>query len=158
MRTGKDIQKMLELNGGRIKNVKLTDNYENLDTESGDSGMICDIVKCYWSNDYDCYVIIMDFEPYLAYNKSIAKPNWYDNNSNPTLTWFETNYYDKNGNDVLFDENTDIDDYFDFQEIKPFVFELNNGNTIKVDEINLDGAKIEFVNMLIELGYLQIKN
>jgi hypothetical protein len=160
MKTIQDIQKMLKKNNGRIKNVKLTENFYEFDDVSADPGMICDIIGCYPSKyDVGNSVILMDFEPYIDYNKSIASHDWRDKNSNSVLTWFETSYYKKEkGNEFYSADDFDLEEVFEFREFNPFTFKLlNDGRKIIVEAADLSEAKSRLIDLLIELGYIEVK-
>lgn len=42
------------------------------------------------------YKLIFNMSEFVDFNKSVAIPNYYDKNNNPTLTWFESSFYPKN--------------------------------------------------------------
>lgn len=156
-----DLQIQLAKNNGRIKNVKLLNNQIVIDQDGPDPGMIMDIIGCYFSNHNECWIILMDFEPYMKYNESIASHEWYDIYSNPVLTWFETSYYKTNDkNEFYLDKNNDnkIDEIFEFSIIKnsPFTFYLISQEKVTVETENLEQAKIKFIDSLIKKGYVQI--
>jgi hypothetical protein len=161
MKTIQDLQNLLRQNNGRIKNVKLKNDQSIIDSEGPDPGMIGDIISCYWNKNYDCYVIELDYEPYIEYNKSIASHDWYDKNSDPTLTWFETKYYNKDGKNKIFfsDEFNKLENIFELPQIENqlFTFYLFGQEKFIIEAENLDQAKIKFVDLLIEKDYVQVK-
>lgn len=78
-----------------------------------DANMKCDISAVAFEGSEDVYILYLDFSPYEAFNKTVAVPSFWDENRNPTLTWFESSYY-KNGKVELFVQGTDLfEDFFE---------------------------------------------
>jgi hypothetical protein len=85
-----------------LENCVVTQETENT-LEGPDSPMRCDIKNIQREENYDdpdtgkkAYELFLDFSPYEEFNKSVAKPNFWDKEGKPTLTWFESNFYPRN--------------------------------------------------------------
>ena len=72
-----------------------------------DAGMRFRIISCTKVDEYNCIWFKCDMSEFMDLNKQIAKPDWYDENNNPTLTWFESSFYP---NDNIFDMCVGIND------------------------------------------------
>lgn len=66
--------------------------------EGPDNGMIGRITgvtgEDQWGDGESTISFIIDFKEFHDYNVNVAKPNWFDENSNPTLTWMQTKHYE----------------------------------------------------------------
>jgi hypothetical protein len=158
-KTCDDIQQLLKQNNGRIKNVKIKNEFKDYVEESADAGMVCDIIDCCYHPSNECHKLKLDFEPYIDYNKAIAQHDWYDRSGNPTLTWFETNHYTKTGNTIWVDKGQNLNSLFEFlQEEKEYIFKTNTGNVIKIVALDNYDAKARLIDELIKLGYIELLN
>lgn len=92
-----DICKMLD-EGQRIT-VQFTQMVEKNDIDDGpDENMMGRILRV----EIDPAVeeslhLVFDVSGYEEHNRRIASHNWNDENGNPTLTWFDTQWYPKDG-------------------------------------------------------------
>lgn len=80
----------------------------------------------------DSYRFLVDLNDYEAHNRSVALYDWKDKNGNPTLTWFDTVYYPKDGIEVMYlpgDYSFNIEDVFDFVEENSLFQEFLNSKT-----------------------------
>lgn len=72
-----------------------------------DVGMMCRVEGITDKDDLsddNCIVfrVNTDFSEFEDFNKSVAKPTWFDDNNNPTLKWHETKAYPKNKKDWIY--------------------------------------------------------
>lgn len=86
--------------------------------DSVDSKMIGKIIAT--TDEYldeNCLTLHVDLNGHEAHNKSVAKRDWYDSNSKPTLTWFDSGMYPKNGIvELVLDKDLDTEKIFKFLE------------------------------------------
>ena len=87
------------LKGGQTVTVRFTDMIEKLDCDdSPDKNMIGKIISIEEDpGDDQSLHLIFDISGYEDHNRSVAAHNWIDENGEPTLTWFDTQRYPKNG-------------------------------------------------------------
>lgn len=51
--------------------------------------------------------IRLDFDEFKEHNERLQKPNFYDNNGNPTLTWYESGLYEDGKDTIICMEDTE---------------------------------------------------
>lgn len=89
-----ELKKMLDDNINIV--VRFTEEIE--DFEGPDEGMIAALLNIEDSPyEDDTLHLFFDFSGYEEENKAVAKHDFYDNNGEPTLSWFETNFYPSDG-------------------------------------------------------------
>lgn len=97
--------------------IRFTDMIEKLDCDdSPDKNMIAKIINIEEDTDDDQTLhLVFDISGYEDHNRSVAAHNWIDEDGKPTLTWFETEWYPKDGIcNVYVDGNLDSEiDLFD---------------------------------------------
>lgn len=86
--------------------------------DSVDSKMIGKIIATTGEYlDENCLTLHVDLNGHEAHNKSVAKRDWYDANSKPILTWFDSGMYPKNGIvELVLDKDLDTEKVFKFIE------------------------------------------
>jgi len=112
-------------------------NKNSVDLDGPNSEMLGKIISYYdheiIERGEETIWIKVDLSDYVEYNKRIANINFYDDNGNPTLTWFESKYYPKNN---IFDlclglvesyKDADVR-YFDISELSKYFQEYQNQN------------------------------
>lgn len=57
-------------------------------------------------DDDQTLYLIFDISAYEDHNRSVASHNWIDEDGNPTLTWFDTQWYPKDGICKIYDNGT----------------------------------------------------
>lgn len=92
-----DVRNMLD--DGQIITVKFTDMIEKIDIdEAPDKDMIAKILRVEVDHDDEQSLhLVFDVPGYEDYNRKVASHNWFDENGQPTLTWFDTKWYPKDG-------------------------------------------------------------
>ncbi|WCK57134.1 hypothetical protein PP175_28510 (plasmid) [Aneurinibacillus sp. Ricciae_BoGa-3] len=90
---------LLKLVGtGKKPIVQFDEGLEKLDLESADPQMMARIIGANIDTNIEgCIFVKLDFNDFEAHNKSVAKAVWWDKDHNPTLTWFESGAYPKDG-------------------------------------------------------------
>ncbi|CDH95480.1 hypothetical protein CHR37_05405 [Bacillus velezensis] len=112
MKTIKLYELVLE---GKKPIIKFNDNVYEWIEESVDPMMMGKIVGA--SIEHDEIKFLLDLNPFEAYNRSVARHDWRDDEGNCVLTWFDTSFYPKNGIEAIYlpiNERTEI--AFDFTE------------------------------------------
>lgn len=71
-------------------------NGDIMDQDGADPGMR-GVITGILNRHHEILEIMVDINPFMDHNKAIAKAEWYDKDEKPTLTWFQTSYYPKNG-------------------------------------------------------------
>jgi hypothetical protein len=102
----------LLVNSGEKPVVKFNKRAE-LQDSNFDEGMMAEIVSAH--DNGDCYVFDCCFAKFEEYNKAFMKPNYYDNNGNPTLKWCETGFYPKDKCDDIYVGYDDDESTFPFE-------------------------------------------
>ncbi|MCY7900531.1 hypothetical protein [Bacillus inaquosorum] len=101
---------------GKKPIIKFNDNVYEWIEESVDTMMMGKIIGA--SIEYEDSVrFLIDLNPFEAYNRSVARHDWRDDEGNCVLTWFDTSFYPKNGIEAIYlpiNEKTEI--VFDFTE------------------------------------------
>lgn len=87
------------LDQNQIVTVQFTDAINKLDLDDiPDENMIGKIVSLGVDPDSDESLhLVVDVSGYEEHNKKVAAHNWFDENGNATLTWFDTKWYPENG-------------------------------------------------------------
>ncbi|MBT3123369.1 MULTISPECIES: hypothetical protein [Bacillus subtilis group] len=107
---------MKVVNSGKLPVVRVTDGIVEHFQEGLDPGMLVK-VKGVTTTDDGEIEILLDLEPFIDHNKSVANPNFYNSKGEAVLTWFETNFYPDSGIYLIgFLEDADL----------PFEFTENN--------------------------------
>lgn len=83
------------VNEGKNPVIKFNSKAEKDFDESVDPNMFGRITGV--GEEYGECFIIVDLNDFEEHNRSVALPNWYDSDSNPRLTWFESGMYPRNG-------------------------------------------------------------
>ena len=90
--------------------------------EGPDSGMIGRIIgvsdEDVWERGNSIVSFNVNFKEFESHNKTIAKSDWYDENGNPTLTWVESRYYEKESIEYKIYEN--YTEKFEYSDIEMF--------------------------------------
>lgn len=112
------LKKMLD-DGQRIT-VKCTSKIEELDIdECPDTDMMATIIHIGPDpDDKDSICCVLNVSGYENHNKTVAKHNWMDEHGQPTLTWFDTKWYPKDGICTIYVWGT-MDSDIDIFEILP---------------------------------------
>ncbi|MCW3793980.1 hypothetical protein OM416_20505 [Paenibacillus sp. LS1] len=74
------------------------------------------------SAENDCYRLTFDFSEFEDYNKKHEKPNFYDDQQNPSLTWSESKFYPQNKIEIFY---IDYESKIDFLQIIPALNMIN---------------------------------
>lgn len=132
----KELLKMLD--EGYKPIIKFNDKSTDLDGPN--SGMLGKVISHYdheiIERGEETIWVEVDLSDYVEYNKNFAIANFYDDNGNPCLTWFESKYYPKNN---VFDlclglvesfKDADVR-YFDVIEVSKYFQEYQNQTKIK---------------------------
>lgn len=115
--------------------VQFSDNIADFDEESVDPNMRCKIIKA--SKEHGNLIRFeIDLKGFEDYNKSVARANWFDENGEPRLTWFETDKYPKDGIDAI---------YIDIEADAPFIL-------VKNESIELFN---QYLNSKSQLSYIE---
>lgn len=85
---------------GKKPEIRFTEDPELYLEESVDPEMMGRVIKA--SVDEDCLVFRIDLNPYQEHNQSVGKPNWYNQEGEAVLTYLESNFYPKDGVEVLY--------------------------------------------------------
>lgn len=91
---GRDLLKLI--NSGIQPIIEFTEEAEFVEYDV-DKDMQCKIVSCSEPDRHGTILLKCDLNGFEEYNKTFAKCNWFDENRNPRLTWFESGYYPKDG-------------------------------------------------------------
>ena len=103
-----DIKSVVEQ--GKDVVIQFKENIHNYVEESVDANMIGKIVGV--SEEYldDNFLTLhINLNDYKTHNQSVAKRDWFDAKGNPTLTWFDSGMYPKDGIvQIVFDKDLDL--------------------------------------------------
>jgi hypothetical protein len=95
--TGQQVLEMVQ--SGLHPVIRITDDR---DIESMDEGMMAVIKSAIITpDDPESVRLVFDLNDFEVHNRSVAKATWFDADHNPTLTWFESNFYPEDGLDTL---------------------------------------------------------
>lgn len=158
------------MNDGRAVTVRFTDMIEKLDCDdSPDKNMIAKIISIEEDSDDDQTLhLIFDISGYEDHNRSVAAHNWIDENGKPTLTWFDTQWYPKDGICNVY-VNGNMDSEIDLFDILPgcscchgdeALYYANDMNNAFIDSsgemlVMADGNSIKFkVDRCPRCGFL----
>lgn len=84
--------------GARVV-IRFNDHVESLELDP-DSGMMAEVLSLKHDGD-EVTKIRANFSAFEAHNRQFAKANYYDENGQPTLTWFQLGY-PKDGIDTFY--------------------------------------------------------
>lgn len=84
---------------GVLTIVRFVDKVESLDCDDcPDSGMVAKLIQVEVdTEDEELLHLAFDLSDFEEQNKLVASHDWIDENGDPTLTWFETRWYPKDG-------------------------------------------------------------
>ncbi len=123
------------VSSGKLPVVKVTDGIVEHFQEGLDPGMLAKVKGAAITDDGEIE-ILLDLNPFIGHNKSVAHPNFYNNKGEAVLTWFETGFYPDNGIYLIgFLEDADL----------PFEFTENNS---LLNEYVVDGSDKGYVEWL----------
>lgn len=96
------------VDAGKLPLIKFNKKVEEIDSNI-DINMIGRVVSYQKHNLDDVYyVLTVDLGEHIAHNKKVAKANYFDANSNPVLTVFETNFIKDNKTELYVMPTDDI--------------------------------------------------
>jgi len=146
----KDLMDMLD--NGVQPIIKFTTRISDID--GPDPDMMGKVIRYrdedVWDRESSTIFFDIDISEFEEYNKTKAIPNWYDDKGNPTLTWFESSMYPKNGIESVCEmlvENSEPADLslFEVFEISEYFKEYQDtgfkGTYVKFLEEKLDKLK-----------------
>lgn len=121
---------------------KLSDHFDE-SVEPGMMGRIISVSDEYKDENVSSFNI--DVESFRKHNESIAKPDWYDKDNNPTKTWFETNFYPKDGIETI-----NLDDALHVDGLLEITKEDSLLSEYAADETNATVSYVEWLENQIQ--------
>lgn len=91
--------------------------------EGPDTGMIGRIISVgaedVWERGESTIPFVVDFLEFTEHNKSYAVANWYDKNGLPSLTWMETDRYEKDAKShTIYEMYVEKSEYADIEYLE----------------------------------------